>query len=64
MEGDTMLVDDTYWWLRRRANEVAYQHSQSGREEQLVDKYAGHIAEQIEKLNAGNLLALINMAEA
>jgi hypothetical protein len=59
-----MKVDDTYWYLRRRANEVAYMHAQSGREEQLVNKYAGHIVEQIEKLNAGNLLALIDMPKA
>jgi len=59
-----MQVDSLYWYLRKRANEVAYFHSQSGREEQLVDKFAGHIVDEIKKLNEGKLLALIDMPKA
>jgi hypothetical protein len=59
-----MKIDDTYWYLRRRANEAAYLHSQGGTEERYVDNLVGHLADQIEKLNAGKLLALIDMPKA
>ena len=60
----SMKVDDTYWYLRRRANEAAYLHMQNGCEEKYVDNLIGHLTDQIQKLNAGGLLELANMGKA
>jgi hypothetical protein len=59
-----MLVDQTYWWLYWRAQEAAYLNLFGQTEYYIVEKYAGHLTDQIRKLNEGGLLKLANLPSA
>lgn len=59
-----MLVDETYRWLYWRAQEAAYLHLFGQTSYDIVQSYAGHLTDQIRKLNEGGLLKLAKLPNA
>jgi hypothetical protein len=59
-----MLVDDVYFWLLHRAQEAGYLHLYGQTHYNIVERYADHLNDQIQKLHVGGLLNLARLPSA